>query len=111
MIRMALLSIWVSSIWIAFFALAAAPARAATVRECLDAAQTRAAVVDRKLANPVAVQRSAISHAGGAELLRSRLCRWNGEYVYEISLLPRDGRLRQVNIRASDGQIVGKAEK
>jgi uncharacterized membrane protein YkoI len=83
----------------------AGPASAASERACLDAAQTRAAVTEHKLANPVAAQRSAARHAGGGEFLRSRLCRWNGDYIYEISLLLRDGKVSQVNIRASDGKL------
>ena len=83
-------------------------ARAAYARVCLDAAQTRAAISERKLANPIVAQRNAAIHVGGGEFLRSRLCRWNEDYIYEISLLLRDGHVTQVYIRADDGRIVGK---
>ncbi len=92
--------------------LIAARADAATpTRVCLDAAQARAAVLDNKLANPVVAQRSAEKHVAGAELLRSRLCRWNEDYFYEISLLPRDGKVTQVYVRAIDGQIAAKPDE
>lgn len=96
------------------FALAAAlampvgAARAAEARACLDAAGTRAAIVEFKLESPISAQRAAVQKAGGGEFLRSRLCRWNEVYIYEISLLPRDGRVTQVYVRATDGRIVGK---
>jgi len=83
-------------------------ASAAPVRECLDAAQARAAVAEHKLANPVMAQRSAVKRVPGAELLRSRLCRWNEDFIYEISLLPRDGKVTEIYVRAIDGQIANK---
>ena len=83
-------------------------AKAAYARVCLDAAQTREAIASLKLANPVVAQRNAAIHVGGGEFLRSRLCRWNEDYIYEISLLLRDGHVTQVYIRAEDGRIVGK---
>ncbi len=85
------------------------PTRAEGERVCLDAAHTRDAIIEQKLTNPVAAQRSAARHAGGGEFLRSRLCRWNEDYIYEISLLLRDGKIAQVNVRATDGSIVGKS--
>lgn len=88
--------------------LAGHPARAAYARVCLDAAEARQAIIDNKLASPVAAQKTAAAAHVGGEFLRSRLCRWNDDYVYEITLLPRDGHVTQVYIRAADGRIVGK---
>jgi len=85
----------------------AAPANAQSSRVCLDDAQTREAIAEHKLANPVVAQRLAARQSGG-ELLRSRLCRWNEEYIYEVSLLPHDGKVEQVYVRAKDGQIAAK---
>jgi len=45
----------------------------------------------------------AVAHA---DPLRSRLCRWNDEYVYEITLLRRDGKVMNVFIKAEDGSLV-----
>jgi uncharacterized membrane protein YkoI len=86
---------------------AAAPAFAAEgERVCLDAAQTRAAVRDHGLTDPGTAQRTAATQAR-AEALRARLCRWNEVYVYEITLLRRDGKVMHVNVRAADGTVAG----
>ncbi len=84
------------------------PAPAAYARVCLDAGQTREAIAEHKLGNPVAAERQAAAAHAGSEFLRSRLCRWNEDYMYEISLLLRDGHVEQVFIRAADGRVVGK---
>jgi uncharacterized membrane protein YkoI len=81
-------------------------AEARAQRSCLDAAQTRAAVIDHHLTDPGRAQRTAAAHAR-AEALRARLCRWNDEYVYEITLLRRDGKVMHVNVRATDGSLAG----
>jgi uncharacterized membrane protein YkoI len=88
--------------------LALSPAAAdAAERTCLDAAQTRAAVAEHHLTDPGSAQRTAAQSAR-AEALRSRLCRWNDEYVYEITLLRRDGKVMHVNVRAADGSLAGQ---
>ena len=74
-------------------------------RSCLTAAETRTAVREHKLTDPGTAQRKATTQAR-AEALRTRLCRWNGDFVYEITLLGRDGKIMQVNVRAADGAIV-----
>ena len=81
-------------------------AKAAYARVCLDAAQTREAIASLKLANPVVAQRNAAIHVGGGEFLRSRLCRWNEDHGYEITLLRRDGKVMNVFIKAEDGSLV-----
>jgi uncharacterized membrane protein YkoI len=87
-----------------------APAAAQTARQCLNAAETREAVQEKKLTDPTAALKTAAAHAR-AEALRSRLCRWNDDYVYEITLLRRDGKVMHVNVRAADGQIAGARER
>lgn len=74
-------------------------------RTCLNAVETRQAVEMHKLADPGAALRSAAAHAR-AEPLRTRLCRWNDDFIYEITLLRRDGKVMHVNVRALDGEIV-----
>ena len=42
------------------------------------------------------------------EALRARLCRWKpDEFVYEVSVLHRDGRVLHIYMNARSGQIVG----
>jgi uncharacterized membrane protein YkoI len=45
----------------------------------------------------------AAARKGQTEPLRSRLCRWNDRFVYEMVLLRRDGKVVRVFIDAIDG--------
>ena len=74
-------------------------------RHCLNPAETREAVAKNKFTDPAAALRSAAAVAH-ADPLRSRLCRWNDDYVYEITLLRRDGKVMNVFIKAEDGSLV-----
>ena len=74
-------------------------------RQCLNPAEAREAVARNKLTDPAAALRSA-SAVAHADPLRSRLCRWNEDYVYEITLLRRDGKVMNVFIKAEDGSLV-----
>ena len=74
-------------------------------RHCLNPAETREAVARNKFTDPAAALRSAAAVAH-ADPLRSRLCRWNDDYVYEITLLRRDGKVMNVFIKAEDGSLV-----
>lgn len=71
-------------------------------RVCLNAADTRAAIAAHSLADPLATLRAA-ARKGQAEPLRSRLCRWNDRFVYEMALLRRDGKVIRVFIDAASG--------
>mgnify|MGYP000157877087 CR=1 FL=1 len=74
-------------------------------RLCLNPKDARDALDKNKFTDPAAALRSAAAVAH-ADPLRSRLCRWNEDYVYEITLLRRDGKVMQVVIRADDGSLV-----
>ena len=68
---------------------------------CLNAAETREMVKSRRLLEPFA----ALKFAGAqrkAEALSARLCRTGDDFVYEITLLHRDGRLVHVEMEAGD---------
>jgi len=71
-------------------------------RICLNAADTRSAIVAHSLADPLATLRAA-ARKGQADPLRSRLCRWNDKFVYEMALLRRDGKVIRVFIDAANG--------
>ena len=79
-----------------------APVAEELKRVCLNAAETRLAVAEHRLADPLATLRAA-ARKGQAEALRSRLCRWNDRFVYEMALLRRDGKVIRVFIDATDG--------
>jgi hypothetical protein len=71
---------------------------------CLNAAETREAVKSRHLLEPFA----ALKFAGAqrkAEALSARLCRTGDDFIYEITLLHRDGRLVHVDMEAGTGKI------
>ncbi len=74
-------------------------------RQCLNPAEARAAVAMNKFTDPAAALRSAAAIAH-ADPLRSKLCLWNEDYVYEITLLRRDGKVMNVFIKAEDGSLV-----
>jgi uncharacterized membrane protein YkoI len=76
--------------------------------ECLSEGQARDLLKAEKLVGPTEVQREAARRAGAA-LLRSRLCRWNAELVYDIILLRPDGRVTHVYVSARDGEVIDRA--
>ena len=91
------------------------PAKAAEIEShavvakpvCLSAAETREMVKSRRLLEPFA----ALKFAAGqrkAEALSARLCRSGEDFVYEITLLHRDGRLVHVEMEAGTGKIASR---
>jgi uncharacterized membrane protein YkoI len=81
----------------------AADAQTERKRVCLTAAETREAVISHRLIEPFNALKSARAEAR-AEPLTSRLCRWNDEFVYEITLLRRNGKVVRVFTNAADGK-------
>lgn len=74
---------------------------------CLNAAETRETVKSRHLLEPFA----ALKFAGAqrkAEALSARLCRIGDDFIYEITLLHRDGRLVHVEMEAATGKIASR---
>jgi hypothetical protein len=76
------------------------------VRTCFNSAETREKIVSRRLSEPFRLLRGAAGRVQG-EALRAKLCRWNDDYVYEIALLRRDGRIVHVYLNATSGQSLG----
>lgn len=74
-------------------------------RACLTAAQAREKIAERKLIEPFRVM-LAMSRRFKSEAIGVRLCRRKAEFIYEISLLRRDGRVIHVFLKASNGQLV-----
>ena len=74
---------------------------------CLNAAETREMVKSRRLLEPFA----ALKFAGAqrkAEALSAKLCRTGDDFIYEITLLHRDGRLVHVEMEAGTGKIASR---
>jgi uncharacterized membrane protein YkoI len=101
-----------AAVWCAVMASASAnaaeaePAHATAPKSiCLNAAETREEVKTRHLIEPFA----ALKFAAGqrkAEALSARLCRTGDEFIYEITLLNRDGHLVHVEMGAATGKVV-----
>jgi hypothetical protein len=72
-------------------------------RACYSASDTREEIAEHHLMEPFAVLKSAAS-AVKAEALSAKLCRTGDDYVYEIALLHRDGRLVHEVLNASTGK-------
>jgi hypothetical protein len=96
--------------WCALVACSAASAAEAELHAaaakpvCLNAAETREMVKSRRLLEPFA----ALKFAGAqrkAEALSARLCRTGEDFIYEITLLHRDGRLVHVEMEAATGKM------
>lgn len=83
----------------------AADAQTERKRECLTAAETREAVASHRLIEPFNAVKTARAQTR-AEPLVSRLCRWNDEFVYEITLLRRNGKVVRVFTNAADGKAM-----
>ena len=80
---------------------------AVTKPVCLNAAETREMVKSHRLLEPFA----ALKFAAGqrkAEALSARLCRTGDDFIYEITLLNRDGRLQHVEMEAGTGKIASR---
>jgi len=73
--------------------------------DCLSQGEMREVVASSAVVAPAAATRAAQAHSPGAEVTRVRLCRQGGGYVYEITLLLRDGRVVSVTVDGASGQL------
>ncbi|HEY5226268.1 MAG TPA: hypothetical protein VIJ06_05705 [Methylovirgula sp.] len=74
-------------------------------RACLTAAQAREKIAQHKFAEPFRLM-LAMAKRFRAEAIGARLCRKKDDFIYEIMLLRRDGRVIHVYMKASNGQFV-----
>jgi hypothetical protein len=72
---------------------------------CLNAAETREAVKAHKLLEPFVALKTTASQRK-AEALAARLCRSDDEFIYDVTLLHRDGHLAHVEIEAGSGKLI-----
>jgi len=89
---------------IVMFALVAILTSSAAAQErpsCLTSAEQRAAIAARE-AIPLATVRQRVS----GELLRARLCRDSRRLIYLLTVLARDGKVRQVTVDATNGTVI-----
>jgi len=74
---------------------------------CLTASETRDEVKTHKLLEPFAALKFAAQQRK-AEALSAKLCHSGDEFIYEITLLHRDGRLTRVQMEAGTGKLVAR---
>ena len=85
-------------------------AETAPAMECYTVAQSREKIAQHGLADPLPLLRKAGAEHQG-EPLAARLCR-NGEvFIYDITVMRRDGRIERVPINAADGKPQPGREK
>ena len=70
--------------------------------QCLTRAEQRAAIAAGE-AIPLAAARQRAS----GELVRARLCRDSRRLIYLLTVLARDGKVRQVTVDATSGMVIG----
>jgi len=78
-------------------------AETAPVTECYTVAQTREKIAQHGLADPVPLLRKAGAENQG-EPLAARLCRKGEIFIYDITVMRRDGRIERVPMNAADGK-------
>jgi hypothetical protein len=71
-------------------------------RVCYSPAETRVEIARHKLSDPLLALRNA-ARSGRAEPLVSRLCKWKDAWVYEMTLLSKNGKVTRVYINAANG--------
>ncbi len=74
---------------------------------CLTASETRDEVKAHKLLEPFAALKFAAQQRK-AEALSAKLCHTGDEFIYEITLLHRDGRLIRVQMEAGTGKLIAR---
>ncbi len=75
-------------------------------KKCYSAAETRERVASHKLRPAFEMMRKA-STLTGAEAVAGKLCHWNDDDIYVISLLRHNGALVRVFMNAVTGRVVG----
>lgn len=74
-------------------------------RVCFNPAETRDKIAAHGLTEPFQALRTGRFQG---EALRARLCRWKpDEFVYEVAVLRRDGRIVHIYMNAQNGQTFG----
>ena len=73
---------------------------------CLNKAEQRAAVADKKAIPLARAIKSRREHGHHADLVRARLCRHGDKLVYVLTLLGRSGRVISETVDAASGEVI-----
>jgi uncharacterized membrane protein YkoI len=88
-----------------FGPLASAPADAETRARCLTRDQQRTAITDRRAIALASARQKARGKVSG-ELVRARLCYEGERLIYQLTVLPRDGKVRRIDVDAKSGTLL-----
>jgi uncharacterized membrane protein YkoI len=93
---------------VVLFGLLAGPALAADPPQhgCLNKAEQRAAVADRKAIPLGQAIKSRRARGHHAELVRARLCRHGDGLVYVLTLLGHSGKVIRETVDAANGELI-----
>jgi hypothetical protein len=83
------------------------PASAAERLHCFSRNEQRAAIADGR-AVPLATALQSLPNRVRGELVRARLCQDNERLVYQLTVLPRDGKVRRATVDASTGTLMSE---
>ena len=72
---------------------------------CLSADETRDAVAEGRVIQPLPGLAPCARQAAPGEVVRIRLCRQGDEYVYVVTTLKRDGRVARVTLEGHSGKV------
>jgi len=84
-----------------------APAPAADRPRCLSRNEQRTAIAEGR-AVPLATASRSMPYGVPGELVRARLCLDSGRLVYQLTVLPWDGKVRRATVDASTGILVSE---
>jgi len=73
---------------------------------CLNKAEQRAAVAERRAIPLAQAVKTLHAHGRRAELVRARLCRHGEGLAYVLTLLPRSGKVARVTVDAANGEVI-----
>ena len=79
-------------------------------RACFNAPETREKILAHGLADPFALLRAQAAEQR-AEPIAVKLCRQGDQFVYEIDLLRRDGRLVHSRVDARSGRLTAEQKR
>ncbi|MBX9773990.1 MAG: hypothetical protein K2Y71_06215 [Xanthobacteraceae bacterium] len=85
--------------------LSVVPAEAESRMRCLTRDQQRTALSERRAVPLAAAQKAARARVPG-EIVRARLCQEPERLIYQLTVLPRDGKVRLVIVDAKSGNVV-----
>ena len=80
-------------------------ADAEPLMRCLTRDQQRTAITERRAVPLSAVRKSVRARVPG-EMVRARLCQEPERLIYQLTVLPRDGKVRRVIVDAKNGAVV-----